>query len=83
MLSKRLIDKFVESFSLNVGHHKKDFNRDYKDFVLAHDELSIIRYADLYKTSKVLNSDIQRVISDGVDAGLSNKALNDEASYDV
>lgn len=65
MLSKRLTDKFVESFSLNVGHYKKDFNRDYKDFVLAHDELSML--ADKAKSEGSLDNFLAYV-DDGVTA---------------
>lgn len=43
---------------------------------------TLLKFAGCYELG-LLNSDIQRVISDGVDAGLSNKALSDEASYDV
>lgn len=70
----KLRDKYAKQF----GDHELedaqplDFENGFSE---RHQYKRLIRYAELYKTSKSLTKDIQRVISDGVDAGVSYNKL--------
>ena len=78
----KLRDKYAKQF----GDHELedaqplDFENGFSE---RHQYKRLIRYAELYKTSKSLTKDIQRVISDGVDAGVSyNKLKKQLDPYD-
>lgn len=78
----KLRDKYAKQFG---DHELEDAQPlDFENgFSKCHQYKRLIRYAELYKTSKSLTKDIQRVISDGVDAGVSyNKLKKQLDPYD-